>query len=448
VPWARRHGRPAVLLLAVVALLAGCSSPSGHLDDAYESFPVAGNVVVTGWAYDPDTTSPIAVHVYVDGAAVTQGPAGRSRPDVEAGVPGAPGRAGFRINVPMAAGPHEVCAFAIDATGDNNAPLGCRSVDVRGMSGATCGARPTDPAAYQGMVTDRPDGWLAADMVNAVTLPDGRVLWLFGDTDWGLREDSRAYSPGFTMTTNSAILQQGACSRALGRDGNGFLDPALYGDGGMFYWPGNAFMAGGRLFVGFNRIRRDNLVRVRSELVELSLTDLRPIGMAPMPDNGRQWTQSGNVEGDWIYYHGLVVRDDNHMIYVARAPVADPVALTYWDGTTWSADASAATVVLGRAQNAVVKRLGDGRWLAVSKHIFENRVVAWTAPGPTGPFTPLPHDYTDATPPSVEDWEYMPSLHQLDDGAWMLAVNRNSVDGTRVWQGKGYYGPVFTRAPA
>jgi hypothetical protein len=285
--------------------------------------------------------------------------------------------------------------------------------------------------------------------INAVTLPDGRVLWLYGDTDWGLRDASRGYDWGWHMTTNSAIVQQGGCSRALGGGTNGFVDPSLYGDGSRFYWPSNAFMAAGHLYVGFNRINRDTLIRDRSELVELSLVDLRPIGMQLMPDNRRQWTQAGNVEGDWVYYHGLVVeKDDNHTLYAARAPVTNPTALTYWSGSAWSADPASAVPVLSHAQNAVVERLGDGRWVALSKDIYADHVAAWTAPAATGPFTSVGHDYADATPPSVQDWTYMPSLHPLPDGGWMLAVNRNSVDPARVSQGKGYYGPRFSRAPA
>jgi hypothetical protein len=227
------------------------------------------------------------------------------------------------------------------------------------------------------------------------------------------------------------------------------VDPSLYGESSMFYWPSNAFMAGGRLFVGFNRIRRNDFVRVRSELVELSLSDLRPIGMQLMPDNGRQWTQAGNVEGDWIYYHGLVVQPDgDHTLYAARAPVTNPGDLTYWNGTIWSNDSKEATIVLRQAQNAVVERLADGRWVALSKHIYEDQVRAWTAPAPNGPFTPLGRTYADARAPSVEDWHYMPSLHLVPDGSWLLTYNRNSVDPARVWQGRGYYGPVFSRSPS
>jgi hypothetical protein len=48
-----------------------------------------GSVVVAGWAIDPDTASPIAVHVYVDGQGYALG-ASLGRPDVAAVFPSCP----------------------------------------------------------------------------------------------------------------------------------------------------------------------------------------------------------------------------------------------------------------------------------------------------------------------------------------------------------------------
>src|SRR4051812_30824421 len=143
--------RLTVLLLAAVALMSGCSLPTGSFDLAYETFPVANTVFLRGWSYDPDTPSPITVHVYIDGTAVAATNADQPRPDVPAVMAGAPGRTGFQVTVPAPTGTHEVCVYGIDASGDSNALIGCKTVDVKGMSAAACGARPSDPAAYQAM---------------------------------------------------------------------------------------------------------------------------------------------------------------------------------------------------------------------------------------------------------------------------------------------------------
>jgi len=91
----------------------------------------ATTMTVTGWAVDPETSAPIGVHVYVDGANVAMLTADRSRPDVAAARPGAGAAHGFQVEVPVAPGKRTVCVYAINVgQGGENPLLGCRPVDV------------------------------------------------------------------------------------------------------------------------------------------------------------------------------------------------------------------------------------------------------------------------------------------------------------------------------
>ncbi|MEY2404160.1 MAG: hypothetical protein QOD38_1711, partial [Acidimicrobiaceae bacterium] len=54
-------------------------STIGNLDSAWRQ---PGSIGIYGWAIDPDTTDPIAVHVYVDGAFAALGTANMGRPDI------------------------------------------------------------------------------------------------------------------------------------------------------------------------------------------------------------------------------------------------------------------------------------------------------------------------------------------------------------------------------
>lgn len=87
----------------------------------------ATGITAAGWAIDPDTTDPIAVHVYVDGVghAFT---ADVSRPDVGRAF-GMGDRHGFSATVPVAPGRHEVCVYAINVPAGGTNPLfGCRVI--------------------------------------------------------------------------------------------------------------------------------------------------------------------------------------------------------------------------------------------------------------------------------------------------------------------------------
>jgi hypothetical protein len=90
---------------------------------------------VAGWAADPDTNDPVAIHVYVNGVNTVIGPAARSRPDVAAAYPGFGPNHGFDAVVPAPNGTTAtVCVYAINTPAGVNPLLGCRTISV-----------PTDP---------------------------------------------------------------------------------------------------------------------------------------------------------------------------------------------------------------------------------------------------------------------------------------------------------------
>jgi hypothetical protein len=111
--------------------LRNCTSnPRGNLDVASAGIGAR----VQGWAYDPDTSSSIPVHVYVDGTFAGVLDANRSRPDVAAAIPGVGPSHGFDGSFVIGAGSHQVCGYAINvgAYGFTNPLVGCRSVSVDG----------------------------------------------------------------------------------------------------------------------------------------------------------------------------------------------------------------------------------------------------------------------------------------------------------------------------
>ena len=102
----------------------GQSDPVGSLD----GFSVAdGNATVSGWALDPDTDSPIEVHIYVDGVGRAFTADGERR-DVGAAYPGQGTLHGFTATVPVPAGAASLCAYAINEGPGSNVLLGCRSL--------------------------------------------------------------------------------------------------------------------------------------------------------------------------------------------------------------------------------------------------------------------------------------------------------------------------------
>jgi len=91
----------------------------------------SGTVRVVGWAIDPDAASPINVQVYVDGVARAVALADRPRTDIAGLYPAYGSAHGFDVTVPIGAGSHNVCVYAInDQPGSTNPQLGCANATV------------------------------------------------------------------------------------------------------------------------------------------------------------------------------------------------------------------------------------------------------------------------------------------------------------------------------
>ena len=109
------------------------ADPFGSLDGVKAA--ADRTVTVNGWAIDPDTNDPIAVHVYLDGAYAAAVSANQSRPDVGSAVPGYGDLHGYRTVLSgVTPGAHQVCTYAINVGpyGTTNPQLGCASVTVPG----------------------------------------------------------------------------------------------------------------------------------------------------------------------------------------------------------------------------------------------------------------------------------------------------------------------------
>jgi hypothetical protein len=89
----------------------------------------AGGARVAGWSLDPDTTGPVQVHLYVDGRWTAALTADSPRLDVAAAFAGYGAGHGYDTVLPLPAGKHTVCAYAINVgPAAPNPLLGCKAV--------------------------------------------------------------------------------------------------------------------------------------------------------------------------------------------------------------------------------------------------------------------------------------------------------------------------------
>lgn len=206
-------------------------NPTGSLD----SLRVSGHTAsMGGWAFDGDTpTTPIAVHVYVDGRWGGAYTADASRPDIGSAFPGAGDKHGFGITIDVPAGSHQVCLYLINTGyGSANPTLSCQTVTIDPATWNPSGSLDSavvsgGTVTLNGWVID-PDAPQSPVVVHAYV--DGR--WGGAFTADGPRPDVGASFPaagaahGFSIPLGMGSGRHTVCAYAI-NVGQGTTNPLI-----------------------------------------------------------------------------------------------------------------------------------------------------------------------------------------------------------------------------
>jgi Domain of unknown function (DUF4185) len=263
-------------------------------------------------------------------------------------------------------------------------------------------------------------GWQGADAAYSIPLPDGRDVWIFGDTLYGTQRVVDGNDP--RMVHNSLGIS--TCSGGhwklryiLRHDGNGqpisFFSPA---DHAHWYWALDGFYANGDLWVTLLCIRHSTKTSAPagmdfetcgSDLAQISGLNRDPehwqITVHPLvPDGVKAYPSATTVVYDGYAYLFALYENGTRPLLVTRIPLAglnDPAAhLEYLgDDDVWHPgfDPAHAKQVMSQGSPELSIRYHPElkQWLAVSfdPAVFSDRIILRTAPNLTGPWTD-PHD--------------------------------------------------------
>lgn len=308
-------------------------------------------------------------------------------------------------------------------------------------------------------------GLLGGDVGASTRLADGRLLFVYGDT---LRQPGYGRQP---MVRNSMLVFRQGCAGVLERRDRGAAIPDRAD--GVGYWP---------MSVAAVELDGNDLVAVLAQRVERTGDDefdfqnlgpalaifhvetgrppvlQRVMDMGPDdPDRSRPtWGAAATVEGDTVYVYGTSRTSPGFGwgVSVARVDLddfTDQSAWRYWDGSQWQDDDSRAVTVIGQDQGvsqtfSVFRE--DDTWYALSKRddFAGTDLIVWSAPGPTGPFTPS--EPLAEIPSTADELRYMPLAHPQileQEGTMVVSVSRNSTDTAAILADPSLYRPEFLR---
>jgi hypothetical protein len=275
---------------------------------------------------------------------------------------------------------------------------------------------PSSPASYAAAFDQlrHATSWLSADTAVAVPLPDGRTVWLFGDTYVGTLQNDGTIDPNSRFLDNSFVVQSGACLTPL-EGGQASAPASLIPEPapGEAYWPASAVAENGVLRVFCTHVRRTghgplDYAIVDMQVATFSLPGLAFQGVQPLPFSTGPSQLYGSTSfvdtGGNVYLY----EENQGNVFVARAPVGQllvPGAWQFWGdpgtGTTWVPNQANAVPMqwtnmphlipapgAGPRAQPWVRRSGTG-YLATAKlgNAVTGDVSVFTAPSPEGPWT-------------------------------------------------------------
>jgi hypothetical protein len=313
-------------------------------------------------------------------------------------------------------------------------------------TGPTPAVSASDPGSFMAMLNTFGPGWAAADGTISIPLPDGKTLWLFGDTLLNMPNPNGTLRRNADFVRNSAILHDGATATTLltgtAQDAGDFLEPA---DPKEWYWPGHGIVEGDELVVFMGRVRKTptgapgwNFEGVGSDMLRLNLSDLSVKSRTPMPGStGTDWGSAVIDDGTHTYVFGAHTRP-NEPYYrgalLARTASGHlkEAAFEYWNGSGWSADPAAAKPVIdGVSPSYSVVRTPLGRYAMVSQEwFFGTKLNVRTADTPAGPWSEW-RTIDDGPPKAPDIISYNAQVHPrfTADGKLLASWNMNRSDG-------------------
>lgn len=318
-------------------------------------------------------------------------------------------------------------------------------------------------------------GVTGADGEYSVLLPDGRTVWIFGDSFLGTVNPDRSRekrTPWFIR--NSMAVQEADTLRSLynvidGWESSLVIPPNApkgkqFSEDSLWYWPGDGFIENGKLKVFmtafYQAIPGDWGFRwVSANLATFSLPDLKLERIDHFSYPGSSEIHWGHAvcDGDKRYTYIYGAEDKTKNLYVARAPKGNITApWEFYNGKEWVKDSRQSKPMLeiqGSEQFSVFK-LGKKYVLVLQEGGFmTGEIVSYYSDSPYSGWknrkvlclTKLPEDV--ASTANLFAYNSMAHPQFIENGELLISSCINSFVVEDVFRDANKYRPVFQRVP-
>ncbi len=307
-------------------------------------------------------------------------------------------------------------------------------------------------------------GWVAGDATYSVYLPDGRTLWLFGDSFIGIANEDSSLATGARMIRNCGIIQEGNTLTALYQ--GTFDDPDDFvtttNPDSTWYWPEHGIVENDTLKIifsefgttegtpGWNFEYRDAWVLLFS-YPEIEFLD--QIKLPYFELNGVMYGDRIIPDGDYTYVYGRKEEDPEYHIPDAHiARYADNILSGNWefyDGNNWVTNAGSSSKIMS---HPVSQQFGvfahQDKYVLITQEIwFGKKIYSLVANNPEGPWSNLKTLYETPHPfPDMFTYNAYPHPQFNENNELLISYNSNG-DFWTIFSNVELYRPKFIRVP-
>ena len=305
------------------------------------------------------------------------------------------------------------------------------------------------------------------DGMYSVALPDGRSIFLMGDSYTGTVTGGRRSTSDHMYRNSYIVYDDGQVSALVDANGpgtSGAVPPGVTNEGQKWYWPGHGFVADNTLYI-FQTVMyqgEEGMWGFRYEttdILEYELPEIRLKRTTRIPFTGSADIHYGMAalnDGDYIYIYAQVDVDNS------ANPVSEVLAARttldrlydrweYYTGTGWSVNSSDAVRLEGLASVPVssqfnVFRLRDKYVLLTQNKRFNSgEIYTFVSDSPCGPWRnkQLIFETYEQDVPDLFTYNAMAHPQFEKDGMILVSYNVNTGDFAQQFSDVTTYRPRF-----
>ena len=312
-------------------------------------------------------------------------------------------------------------------------------------------------------------GFTGGDGTYSVKLPDGRSVWIFGDTFLGqVEEDGSRKKMDPIYIRNSFVIQDGDNLTTLhqninGRDHSTVIPPHVLDsdfeitETEQWYWPGDGLIENNELKVFMSEFHQTgsgmwDFQWKNTALASFSLPDLKLIDITyfSFPNNNIHWGHAVFEDDEYTYIYGL----GNGKPYAARA--ASGSIYGQWEFYTaegWSKNHENCTPIAdidGSEQFSILK--WKGKYIFITQlGGLSDQICSFTSDKPFSDWGNKQVIYkTPLLPENNKNiFTYNAVAHPqfIENNSILVSYNTNSFELEDHFKDAGIYRPRFIRVP-